>query len=96
MATKKGSRGPKIRKYVLTVEAETGKVLHTEIEDPITQERKAVRDVSFAFGVAGGHSPGDRFLGGTLVTPGTRHNRPIFDSRIAPHILPAPATKKGK
>lgn len=93
MATKKGSRGPKIKKYVLTVDARSGKVLHTEIEDPITLERRPAGHVEFAFSV--GNDPGKKATGFGIVAPSTRYNRPIFDSRISPHILPA-SSKKGK
>jgi hypothetical protein len=96
MATRKGRRGPDIKKYVLTVDARSGKVLHTEIEDPVTRERRPAGKVEFAYGVSGGKDPGDSATGLGIVAPGTRSNRPIFSSRIAPIILPSPMAKRGK
>ena len=93
MATRKGRKGPDIRKYVLTVDARSGKVLHTEIEDLRTGERKPAGKVSFAYSI----DPEDGTLpSGPIVAPGTRHNRPVIDARINPVILPANVMKRGK
>ena len=94
MATKKGRRGPDIRKYVLTVDARSGQILHTEIEDPVTRERKVVRDVTFAYGIGG--DPGNKATGLGNIAPATRYNRPVIEAKINPLILPAPPMKKRK
>ena len=95
MATKKRRGGPKIHTYVLTVNAETGKVLSTQLEDPVTGRRKRTKMVFSSAGSVIPHGPETRILGG--IQPVTRLN--LTNLHVVPRtapINPGPARKKTK
>ncbi len=71
MATKKRSRGPKVITYVLKVNAQTGQILETQVEHPVTGERIKIKGglvpSAIVFGPGGGIEP--RIMGSISPRP---------------------------
>lgn len=85
MVAKKRSRGPKIITYVFDVNVETGKILRTHIENPVTGERiklKGNPTSTFDLGPGGGIAPR---IYGSITPP-----RPITPTQLMRVPMPDP------